>query len=126
MLQLKLPFIASLHPNSNGTNRWAEGKTNTSSRPYRGLNSCEIGNLSRICIRVFLHRPEVSHHNLDDLVEDHYCSPYVFVSPTEATKAPALYYPLCVAYVFECVLVLFLIMCFYSRQNRVEMSLVIQ
>jgi hypothetical protein len=33
------------------------------------------GNLSRICIRVFLHRPEVSHHDLDYLVEGHCSSP---------------------------------------------------
>jgi hypothetical protein len=32
---------------------------------------------------------------------------------------------LCVAYVCECVLVLFLVMCFYSRQNPVVMSSII-
>jgi hypothetical protein len=73
MLQLKLPFVAYLRPNPNRTDRWAEGKTNTSYHMYRSLNSCGIGNVSRICIRVFLRRPEVSHHDLDHLVED-YCS----------------------------------------------------
>jgi hypothetical protein len=53
----------------------AEGKTNTSCRTYRGLNSYGIGNLSRICISVFLRRPEVSHHDLNHLVEDHCSSP---------------------------------------------------
>jgi hypothetical protein len=75
MLELKLPFMASLRPSPNGTDRWAEGKTNTSYRTYRGLNSCGIGNQSRICIQVFLHRPEVSRHDLDHLVEGHYSSP---------------------------------------------------
>jgi hypothetical protein len=126
MLQLKLPFMASLHPNPNGIDRWAEGKTNTSCRTYCGLNSCGIDNLSRICIRVFLRRPEVFHHDLDHLVEDHYSSPKVFISPTEATKALALCYPLCVPYVSECVLVLFLVVCFYSRQNWIVISSIIQ
>jgi hypothetical protein len=77
MLELKLPSVVSLRPNSNGTDRWAEGKTktNTSYRTYHGLNSCGIDNLSRICIRVFMCRPEVSHHNLDHLVQDHCSSP---------------------------------------------------
>jgi hypothetical protein len=75
MLELKLPFVASLRPNLSGTDRWAEGKTNTFCHMYRGLNSCGIGNQSCICIRVFLHRIEVSHHDLDHLVEDHYFSP---------------------------------------------------
>jgi hypothetical protein len=75
MLQLKLPFVASLHPNPNGTDMWAEGKTNTSCRMYFGLNSCMIGNLNHIYTRVFLRRLEVSHHNLDHLVEDHCSSP---------------------------------------------------
>jgi hypothetical protein len=69
-VELKLPSSASNCPNPSGTDRWAEGKTNTSCHTYRALNSCGIGNLSRICIRVFLHRPEVSHHDLDHLVED--------------------------------------------------------
>jgi hypothetical protein len=73
MLELKLPFVASLHPNPNGTDKWAEGRTNTSCYTYHGLNSCGIGNLSHICIRVFLRRSEVSHHDLDCLVEG-YCS----------------------------------------------------
>jgi hypothetical protein len=73
MLELKLPFVSSLRPNPNEIDRWAEGKTNTSCRTYRGLNSCGIDNLSHICIRVFLCRSEVSHHDLNDLVEDH-CS----------------------------------------------------
>jgi hypothetical protein len=118
--------MSYLHPDSNGTDKWVEGKTNTSWRTYRGLNLCGIGNLSHICIRVFLRRPEISHHDLDHLVEDHCSSPEVFVSPTEATKAPALCYPLCVVYVSECILVLFLVMCFYSRQNRVVILSVIQ
>jgi hypothetical protein len=118
--------MASLHPNSNRTDRWAEGKTNTSCHTYHGLNSCGIGNLSHICIRVFLRWPEISHHDLDHLVKDYYSSPYVFVSPTKVTKALALCYPLCVAYVSECVLVLFLVMCFYSHQNWVEILFVIQ
>jgi hypothetical protein len=67
MLQPKLPVVASLHPNTNGTDGWAEGKTNTSCRTYRGLNSYGIGNLSHICIRVFLRRPKISHHDLDHL-----------------------------------------------------------
>jgi hypothetical protein len=75
MLELKQSFMASLRPNPNGTNNWVEGKTNTSCYTYRGLNSCGIGNLSRICIRVFLRRPEVSHHDLDHLVEVYYSSP---------------------------------------------------
>jgi hypothetical protein len=75
MLKLKLPLVASLHPNPNGIDMWAKGKTNTSCRMYRGLNSCGIGNLSRICIMVFLHRSEVSHHDLDHLVEGHCFSP---------------------------------------------------
>jgi hypothetical protein len=70
MLQLKLPFVTSLHPNPNGTDKWAEGKTNTSCHTYRSLNSYRIGNLSRICISVFLRRSEVSHHDLEHLVED--------------------------------------------------------
>jgi hypothetical protein len=118
--------VASLHPNPNGTDMWIEGKTNTSFRMYHGLNFCVIGNPSRIYIRVFLHRLEISHHNLDHLMEDHCSSPYVFVSPTEATKSPAVCYPLFVAYVSECVLVLFLMMCFYSHQNQVEISSIIQ
>jgi hypothetical protein len=69
-------------------------KTNTSCHTYNALNSCGIGNLSRICISIFLDRPEVSHHYLDHLVEGHCWLPYVFASPTETTKAPALYYPL--------------------------------
>jgi hypothetical protein len=73
MLQLKLSFVVSLRPNTNGTYIWVEGKTNTSYRMHRGLDSCGIGNLSHICIRVFLRRSEVSHHDLDHLVEDH-CS----------------------------------------------------
>jgi hypothetical protein len=75
MLELKLLFMASLRPNPNGTNRWDEGKTNTSCHMYRGLNSCGIDNLSCICIRVFLCRSEVSHHNLDHLMEGHCSSP---------------------------------------------------
>jgi hypothetical protein len=75
MLQLKLSSVASLRPNPNGTNRWTEGKTNTSYHMYCGLNSCGIGNLSHICKRVLLHRPEVSHHDLDHLLEDHCSSP---------------------------------------------------
>jgi hypothetical protein len=71
--------MASLHPNPEGMDRWAEGKTNTSYHMYRGLNSCGIDNLSRICIRVFLCRPVVSHHDLDHLVEDH-CSSPTFLS----------------------------------------------
>jgi hypothetical protein len=55
--------MASLRPNPNGTDKWAEGKTNTSCRMYRGLNSCGIDNLSLICISIFLRRPEVSHHD---------------------------------------------------------------
>jgi hypothetical protein len=73
MLELKLSFEASLCPNPNGTDRWAKGKINTSYRTYHGLNSYGIGNLNCICISVFLCRPEVSHHDLDHLVEDH-CS----------------------------------------------------
>jgi hypothetical protein len=73
-----------------------EDKTNTSCHTYHALNSCGIGNLSHICIRDFLHRPEVSHHDLDHLVEYYYSSPYVFLSPTEVTKALALCNPLCV------------------------------
>jgi hypothetical protein len=91
--------MASLRPIPNGTDRWDEGKTSTSYHMYHGLNSCGIGNLSYICIRVFLRRSEVSHHDLDHLVEGHCSSPQVFVSPTEATKALALCYPLCAAYV---------------------------
>jgi hypothetical protein len=72
MLELKLPFVASLRPNPM---EWAKGKTNTSCHMYCGLNSCGIDNLSRICIRVFLCRQEISHHDLDHLVEDHYSSP---------------------------------------------------
>jgi hypothetical protein len=75
MLQLKLPFVASLRPNLNGTNSWAEGKANTSFHTYHGLNSHVIDNLSRIYIRVFLRRLEVSHHDLDHMVEDHCSSP---------------------------------------------------
>jgi hypothetical protein len=66
--------MASLCPNPNGTDMWVEGKTNTSCRTYRGVNLYSIGNLSRICIRVFLRRSEVSYHDLDYLVEDHYSS----------------------------------------------------
>jgi hypothetical protein len=68
-------FVASLHPNPNGTDKWVEGKNNTSCRTYHGLNSYEIGNLSRIYISVFLHRSEVSHHDLDHLVKGHCSSP---------------------------------------------------
>jgi hypothetical protein len=75
MLELELTFMASLCPNPNGMDRWAEGKTNTSCRTYYGLNSCGIDNLSHICIRVFLRRPNVSYHDLDHLVEDHCSSP---------------------------------------------------
>jgi hypothetical protein len=75
MLQLKLPFVSYLRPNPNGTDRWAKGKTNTSCHTYHYLNSCGIDNLSCICIRVFLRRPDVSHHDLDHLVKDHYSSP---------------------------------------------------
>jgi hypothetical protein len=75
MLELKLPFMASLDPNPNGMDMWVEGKTNTSYRTYRGLNSCGIGNQSRICIWVFLRRSWVSHHDLDHLVEGHCSSP---------------------------------------------------
>jgi hypothetical protein len=67
--------VASLHPNLNGTDRWAEGKTNTSYRMYRSLYSCGVGTLSYTCTRVFLHRPEVSHHDSDHLVEGHSSSP---------------------------------------------------
>jgi hypothetical protein len=70
--------MASLRPIPNGTDRWDEGKTNTSYHMYHGLNSCGIGNLSYICIRVFLRRSEVSHHDLDHLVEGHCSSPQVF------------------------------------------------
>jgi hypothetical protein len=73
MLQLKLHLMASLRPSPNGMDRWAEGKTNTSYHTYRGLNLCGIGNLSHICRRVFLRLLEVSHHDLNHLVEDH-CS----------------------------------------------------
>jgi hypothetical protein len=52
--------------------------------------------------------------------------PFVASLPTEATKASALFYPLCVAYVFECVLVLFPVMWFSSRQNRIVISSIIQ
>jgi hypothetical protein len=62
--------VASLGPNSNGTDKWAEGKTNISYCTYRDLNSCGTDNLSYICIRVFLRLSEVSHHDLDHLVED--------------------------------------------------------
>jgi hypothetical protein len=65
MLELKLPFMTSLRPNLNGTGRWADGKTNTSCRTYRGLNLCGISNQSYICIQVFLRWLEVSHHDLD-------------------------------------------------------------
>jgi hypothetical protein len=75
MLELKLSFMASLRPNPNGTDRWVEGKTNTSCCMYRALNSYGTGNLSHICIRVILRRPEVSHHDLDHLVKDHCSSP---------------------------------------------------
>jgi hypothetical protein len=50
-------------------------KTNTSCHTYHGLNSCGIDNLSRIYIKVFLRRSEVSHHDLDHLVEGHCSSP---------------------------------------------------
>jgi hypothetical protein len=75
MLELKLPFVASLRPNPNGTDKCVKGKTNTSCRTYRGLNSSGIDNLSGICIRIFLRRSEVSHHNFDHLVEGHCSSP---------------------------------------------------
>jgi hypothetical protein len=75
MLELKLPSMTSLHPNPNETDMWAKGKTNTSCHTYHDLNSCEISNLSRICIRVFLRPSEISHHDLDHLVEDHCSSP---------------------------------------------------
>jgi hypothetical protein len=48
-------------------------KTNTSWHIYRGLNSCGIGNLSRICTRVLLCWPKVYGHDFDNLVEGH-CS----------------------------------------------------
>jgi hypothetical protein len=69
MLELKLPFVTSLYLNPNGMVKWAEGKTNTFYRTYRGLNSCGIDYLSHFCIRVFLRRLEVSHYDLDHLVE---------------------------------------------------------
>jgi hypothetical protein len=75
MLELKLPFTTTLCSNPNGTERWAEGKTNTSGRTYHSLNSCGIDTRSRICTRVFLRWLEVSYHNLDHLVEGHYFSP---------------------------------------------------
>jgi hypothetical protein len=75
MLELKLPFMVSLRPNPNGMDRWDDGKTNTSYCMYRGLNSCGISNLSLVCIRVFFCRSEVSHHDLDHLVEGHCSSP---------------------------------------------------
>jgi hypothetical protein len=65
----------SLHANPNGTDRWTEGKTNTSCCMYSDLNSCGIGNLSHICIRVFMRRSEVSRHDLDHLVEENCSSP---------------------------------------------------
>jgi hypothetical protein len=55
--------------------RWAIDKTNASCHTSHGLNSCGISNLSRICIRVFLRRSEVSQHDLDHLVEGYYSSP---------------------------------------------------
>jgi hypothetical protein len=67
--------VTSLHPNPNRMNRWAEGKTNTSCRMYRSLYSCGVGNISHTCTRVFLHQPEVSHHDLDSLVEGHSSTP---------------------------------------------------
>jgi hypothetical protein len=73
-VELKLPSSASPCPNPNGMDRWVEGKTNTSCRTYRALNSCG-DNLSRICIMVFLRRSDISHHDLDHLVEDNYSSP---------------------------------------------------
>jgi hypothetical protein len=73
-MELKLPSSASPCPNPNGTDRWVDGKMKTSSRLYRALNSCVIGNLSHICIMVFLCRLEVSYYDLDYLVEDHYSS----------------------------------------------------
>jgi hypothetical protein len=75
MLEWKLPFMAFLRPNPNGIDRLAEGKTITSYHTYHGLNSYGIGNLNHICIRVFLRRPEVSHHDLNHLVEGHFSSP---------------------------------------------------
>jgi hypothetical protein len=42
MLELKLPFVASLHPNPNEMDSWAEDKTNNSYRMYHGLNSCGL------------------------------------------------------------------------------------
>jgi hypothetical protein len=73
-VELKLSSLASHCPNPNGTDRWAEDKINTSCRTYRALNSCGIDNLSHVCIRVFLCQREVSYHDLDHLVEDHYSS----------------------------------------------------
>jgi hypothetical protein len=61
---------------------------------------------------VFLRRSEVSHYDVDHLVEDH-CS------------SPALCYLLCVAYEIECLLVLFLMTCFYSHKYQEEISSVI-
>jgi hypothetical protein len=124
-MKLKLPSSASPCLNPNGTDMWAKGKTNNSCRTYRALNSCGIGNLSHICIRIFLRRRDVSHHDLDHSVKDHCSSPYVFISPTEATKAPALWYPWCVVYETECLLVLFLMTNFYSHKYWVQISSVI-
>jgi hypothetical protein len=75
MFKLKLPSMASLHPNPNGMDRWAEGKTNTSDRTYCSVYSCGIDTQSHICTRVFLRRPKVSHHDSDHLVEGYCFSP---------------------------------------------------
>jgi hypothetical protein len=75
MLKLKLHSSASLCPNPNLMDRWAKGKTNTSCHTYRSLNFGGTYTQIHICIRVVLHRPEVSHHDLDHLVEGHYFSP---------------------------------------------------
>jgi hypothetical protein len=69
-VQTELPLVASLHPNPNGMDRWAEGKTNTLCHMYRSLYSCWIDTRSRICTRVLLRRLEVSHHDSDHLVEE--------------------------------------------------------
>jgi hypothetical protein len=75
MLKLNVPSPTSLRPNPNGMDRWAEGKTNTSGHTYHSLYSCGIDTKSHICTRVFLCLPEVSHHDLDHLVEVHCFSP---------------------------------------------------